>query len=80
MGESQSTRRALSASDRVANARRRSPQPCVRVTKTALYPIELCEIHPGQKFSKKLDPQQTADSLKLTTIGYVFPSRRPAED
>lgn len=42
--------------------------PCVRVSKVALYPIELCEVTAGNKYSKKLDPQQTAEALKHTTI------------
>lgn len=43
-------------------------QPCIRVSKVALYPIELCEVEAGNKYSKKLDPQQTAEALKHTTI------------
>lgn len=42
--------------------------PCVRISKTALWPLELCNVDDRQKYPKKLDPQQTADSLKLTTI------------
>ncbi|KAK4057062.1 hypothetical protein OIO90_001962 [Microbotryomycetes sp. JL221] len=43
--------------------------PCVRVSKVALWPIELCEIESGQKYIKKLDPDQTANALKITTVG-----------
>lgn len=48
---------------------RRPDWPCVRVSKVALWPIELCDVHPGQKFIRKLDPDQTAASLELTTVG-----------
>ncbi|KAM0790571.1 hypothetical protein ACM66B_004439 [Microbotryomycetes sp. NB124-2] len=48
----------------------RNPEwPCVRVSKVALWPLELCEIESGQKYSKKLDPDQTAAAIKLTTVG-----------
>ncbi|SCZ89482.1 BZ3500_MvSof-1268-A1-R1_Chr1-1g01209 [Microbotryum saponariae] len=43
--------------------------PCVKVSNVALYPIELVSVLAGQKYSRKLDPNQTAESLKLTTIG-----------
>ncbi len=40
----------------------------MRVSKTALWPLEFCNVDDKQKYAKKLDPQQTADSLKLTTV------------
>ncbi|GAA5876643.1 hypothetical protein JCM16303_003610 [Sporobolomyces ruberrimus] len=42
--------------------------PCVRVSKTALYPIELCQIDEGQKYGKPLSGQLTTELLRLTTI------------
>lgn len=42
--------------------------PCVRVSRVALWPIEVVEILPGNKYTRKLDPEQTAASLALTTI------------
>ncbi|GAA6012880.1 hypothetical protein JCM11491_006211 [Sporobolomyces phaffii] len=42
--------------------------PCVRVSRTALYPIELCEVDLGQKYGKHLSPQLTTELLRLTTI------------
>ncbi|KAL8292907.1 hypothetical protein RQP46_000601 [Phenoliferia psychrophenolica] len=44
-------------------------EPCVRVSKVAIWPLELCDVQPGQKYSKKLDPDQTAEAIKLTTVG-----------
>lgn len=46
----------------------RLSQPCVRVSKVALFPIEVVDLQGGQKYARKLDPTQTAESLKLTTI------------
>ncbi|GAA5840592.1 hypothetical protein JCM9279_007374 [Rhodotorula babjevae] len=43
--------------------------PVVRVSKTAAWPIELVDCEAGQKWSKKLDPEQTADAIRLTTVG-----------
>ncbi|KAM0753368.1 Piwi-domain-containing protein [Meredithblackwellia eburnea MCA 4105] len=48
--------------------------PVIRVSKIALWPIELVVVKPGQKFNHKLDGNQTAEALKLTTVG---PSQRP---
>ncbi|GAA6062365.1 hypothetical protein JCM10212_004211 [Sporobolomyces blumeae] len=42
--------------------------PCVRVTKHALYPIELCAIDFGQKFAGKLSSAQTLEVLRHTTV------------
>jgi len=41
--------------------------PCVQVTKKAWYPMEVCEVERGNKFTKKLSPEQVADALKFTT-------------
>jgi eukaryotic translation initiation factor 2C len=38
--------------------------PCARISKTAVWPIELCVVAPGQKYTRKLDPEQTAASLE----------------
>ncbi|ORY67946.1 Piwi domain-domain-containing protein [Leucosporidium creatinivorum] len=43
--------------------------PCVRVSKVALWPLELCDVEAGQKWTEKLDPDQTAAAIKLTTVG-----------
>ncbi|GAA6010641.1 hypothetical protein JCM10207_007779 [Rhodosporidiobolus poonsookiae] len=52
------------------NVRLQRPDfPVVAVSKTARWPIELCEVEAGQKYSKKLDPIQTAEAIRLTTIG-----------
>ncbi|GAA5856915.1 hypothetical protein JCM8547_008462 [Rhodosporidiobolus lusitaniae] len=51
------------------NVRLQHPDwPVVAVSKIARWPIELCEVEAGQKYTKKLDPDQTADSIRLTTI------------
>jgi eukaryotic translation initiation factor 2C len=42
--------------------------PCVKVSKVALWPIELCDVKPGQKYIGRLDPVQTAEVLKVTTV------------
>ncbi len=39
----------------------------MRVSKTALWPIELINVEDRQKYSRKLDGNQTTESLKLTT-------------
>ncbi|SCV71313.1 BQ2448_2901 [Microbotryum intermedium] len=52
------------------NIRLQHPEwPCTKVSSVALYPIEVCTVLPGQKYSRKLDPTQTAESLKRTTVG-----------
>ncbi|GAA5861267.1 hypothetical protein JCM1840_003135 [Sporobolomyces johnsonii] len=42
--------------------------PCVRVSKVALYPVELCNVDMGQKYTRKLDPVQTSELLRYTTV------------
>ncbi|GAA5839913.1 hypothetical protein JCM3766R1_004719 [Sporobolomyces carnicolor] len=42
--------------------------PVVRVSKTAVFPIELCEVDIGQKYGKPLSGQLTAELLRLTTV------------
>ncbi|GAA6043318.1 hypothetical protein JCM8097_001182 [Rhodosporidiobolus ruineniae] len=43
--------------------------PVVSVSATARWPIELCDVEAGQKYTKKLEPDQTADAIRLTTVG-----------
>lgn len=38
--------------------------PCVQVTKKAWYPMEICTVERGNKFTKKLLPDQVAEALK----------------
>lgn len=38
--------------------------PCVQVTKKAWYPMELCTVERGNKYTKKLLPDQVAEALK----------------
>lgn len=38
--------------------------PCVQVTKKAWYPMEICTVERGNKFTKKLGPDQVAEALK----------------
>ncbi|POY69894.1 hypothetical protein BMF94_7105, partial [Rhodotorula taiwanensis] len=52
---------------------RRPDYPCISVSKIARWPLELCNVEPGQKWTKKLDPAQTAEAIKRTT---VEPGRR----
>ncbi|GAA5863732.1 hypothetical protein JCM3774_001234 [Rhodotorula dairenensis] len=47
---------------------RRPDFPCISVSKIARWPLELCQVDPGQKWSQKLDPAQTAEAIKLTTV------------
>ncbi|BGP49224.1 hypothetical protein JCM10450v2_005107 [Rhodotorula kratochvilovae] len=42
--------------------------PCVLVSRTARYSIELCMVDVGQKYHPDLTPQQVSDVIKLTTI------------
>lgn len=41
--------------------------PCVQVTKKAWYPMELCEVDKGNKYTRKLNPEQVAEALKCTS-------------
>jgi len=41
--------------------------PCVQVTKKAWYPMEVCTVERGNKYTKKLNPDQVAEALKFTT-------------
>lgn len=41
--------------------------PCVQVTKKAWYPMEICTVERGNKYTKKLNPDQVAEALKFTT-------------
>ena len=38
--------------------------PCVQVTKKAWYPMEVCTVERGNKYTKKLNPDQVAEALK----------------
>ncbi|GJJ69239.1 eukaryotic translation initiation factor 2C [Entomortierella parvispora] len=40
--------------------------PCVIVGRTAMLPLEVCEVVQGQRYHKKLDEKQTADMIKFT--------------
>ncbi|BGP26544.1 hypothetical protein JCM10295v2_005497 [Rhodotorula toruloides] len=42
--------------------------PVVSVSKVARWPLELCIVEAGQKWTKKLDPEQTVESIRLTTV------------
>ncbi|GAA6003440.1 uncharacterized protein JCM10292_001590 [Rhodotorula paludigena] len=54
----------------VYNVRLQRPDfPVVLVSKTARWPLELCYVEMGQKWTRKLDPEQTADAIRLTTVG-----------
>ncbi|GAA5985993.1 hypothetical protein JCM10908_006363 [Rhodotorula pacifica] len=46
----------------------RPDSSCISVSKIALWPLELCHVETGQKWSKKLNPAQTADAIRLTTV------------
>ncbi|RKP15011.1 Piwi domain-containing protein [Piptocephalis cylindrospora] len=41
--------------------------PCVIVGKGANFPMEVCEVEPKQRCTRKLDEQQTASMIKFTT-------------
>ncbi|GAA5913476.1 hypothetical protein JCM6882_001971, partial [Rhodosporidiobolus microsporus] len=42
--------------------------PVIAVSKTARWPLECCVVESGQKWTKKLDPDQTAEAIRLTTV------------
>lgn len=42
--------------------------PVISVSKVARWPLELCVVEAGQKWTKKLDPEQTVESIRLTTV------------
>ncbi|GAA5827352.1 hypothetical protein JCM3770_003070 [Rhodotorula araucariae] len=42
--------------------------PCVLVSRTARYPIELCQVDIGQKYHPDLAPQQVSEVIRMTTI------------
>lgn len=47
----------------------KSPRgPAVRLTAKGWYPIELCNLAPGQKYSKKLSPEELSDAIKWLTV------------
>ncbi|KAH9824157.1 Piwi domain-containing protein [Melampsora americana] len=47
----------------------RSPDlPVVKLSAKAWYPIELCNVDPGQKYIKKLEPDQLADAIRWLTV------------
>lgn len=43
--------------------------PCVQVTKKAWYPMEVCTVERGNKYTKKLLPDQVAEALKCKSFG-----------
>ncbi|MBW0499433.1 hypothetical protein O181_039148 [Austropuccinia psidii MF-1] len=42
--------------------------PVVKLTSTSWYPIELCNVEPGQKFSRKLSPDQLSEAIRWLTV------------
>ncbi|GJN91402.1 hypothetical protein Rhopal_004423-T1 [Rhodotorula paludigena] len=42
--------------------------PCVLVTRTARWPIELCQADVGQKYTMELSPSQVSEVIRFTTI------------
>ncbi|CAO3646958.1 unnamed protein product [Cunninghamella blakesleeana] len=40
--------------------------PCVVVKKNVFFPMEICEVLPGQRYMKKLNEKQTAEMIKFT--------------
>ncbi|BGP18412.1 hypothetical protein JCM10213_001659 [Rhodosporidiobolus nylandii] len=42
--------------------------PVVSVSSVARWPLEVCAVEEGQKYTKKLNPDQTADAIRLTTV------------
>ncbi|BGP41047.1 hypothetical protein JCM10449v2_005016 [Rhodotorula kratochvilovae] len=42
--------------------------PCVLGSKRARYPLELCSVDYGQRYTPDLTPQQVTDMLRITTI------------
>ncbi|GAN01273.1 translation initiation factor 2C [Mucor ambiguus] len=41
--------------------------PCVVVRKDTFLPMEVCEISPGQRFTRRLNPKQTAEFITATS-------------
>ncbi|CEP13223.1 hypothetical protein [Parasitella parasitica] len=41
--------------------------PCVVVRRDIFLPMEVCEITPGQRYTRKLNPKQTAEFIKATS-------------
>lgn len=51
------------------NVTLRGPElPVVKLSEKAWYPLELCNVEPGQKYNKKLSPDQLADSIQWFTL------------
>ncbi|RKP11680.1 Piwi domain-containing protein [Piptocephalis cylindrospora] len=51
------------------NIRLRFPfLPCVRTSKKALLPMEVCVVEPGQVYRRKLGPDQTSDMIRVTAV------------
>ncbi|KAA1064416.1 hypothetical protein PGT21_002123 [Puccinia graminis f. sp. tritici] len=42
--------------------------PVVKLTAKGWYPLEICTVEPGQKFSKKLSPEQLGEAIKWLTV------------
>ncbi|KAG0149361.1 hypothetical protein CROQUDRAFT_653652 [Cronartium quercuum f. sp. fusiforme G11] len=51
------------------NVNLRGPElPVVKLSAKAWYPLELCTVDPGQKYVKKLEPEQLAEAIKWLTV------------
>ena len=51
--------------------------PCVQVTKKAWYPMEVCTVERGNKYTKKLLPDQVAEALKCRLLFFFFSHMLP---
>ncbi|CAG8442443.1 2214_t:CDS:2 [Diversispora eburnea] len=52
---------------KVRNIRLKYPMlPCVVVRKDTFFPMEICDVIPGQRHMRKLNEKQTADMIKFT--------------
>ncbi|GAA5859851.1 hypothetical protein JCM8547_004358 [Rhodosporidiobolus lusitaniae] len=65
--------------------------PCLQISRTGLWPLEICALDVGQKWGKKLAPAQVTAILRFTTINpqdrlpmlqrgieHIFPSNSQA--
>lgn len=46
--------------------------PCVQVSKKAFYPMEICTVEKGNKYTKKLAPDQVAQALKCEFLVFSY--------
>lgn len=42
--------------------------PVVKLTSKGWYPLEICHVDPGQKYSKKLSPEELSEAIKWLTV------------